>query len=304
MNEDMIELLACPGDQTAPLVLHGAVRAGRRIQEGELVCPTCKGRFLIVAGIPRFLTADEEPSGDLKRREIEVRDAASRQRRSYELPPERFPEIDALRSAVGDCAGLRALDAGCGVGLMTPAVAAASRVMALDFSWQGLLKFRCPNGATVELIHGDVCRLPFRQEAFDVAMSSQVLEHMPSKELRRGFLAELHRTLKAGGRLVITTYNWDRARRQTGVPKEGVHRNVIFYYCYEPEEFRDELAREFEVEAIWGIRVLLPRTYRLVAALGKNSIYWDRVWRRTPLAQVYGKLLLAIGRHRSWGPRP
>jgi hypothetical protein len=97
---------------------------------------------------------------------------------------------------------------------------------------------------------------------------------------------------------VITTYNWDRGRRDRGIPKEGLHGTGIYYYCYDAEEFRTELSQHFEVEAMWGVDVVLPGTYRLVNALGSKQIYWDRLWRARALSLPFGRLLLAIGHRR------
>jgi SAM-dependent methyltransferase len=296
MHDRMLEVLACPRDRATPLEARPAARTGSTISAGELVCPNCGSRFPITDGIPRFLALPDDEISEIKRREIAARDAASKKRTSWDLPTERWPELDALRAAVGDCRGARVLDAGCGVGLMTPAVRTAAHITALDFSWQGLMKFHFPYSAPLDLVQGDVCQLPFADNTFDTAISSQVLEHVPSEAARQAFLGELARTLKPAGRLVLTVYNWDLARQQRGVPKEGFHENGIFYHCYESEELRAALTPHFRVEAIWGLQVLLPLTYRLLAALGRKNVYWDRLWRRWPIARRSGRLLLGMAR--------
>jgi SAM-dependent methyltransferase len=48
----------------------------------------------------------------------------------------------------------------------------------------------------------DAYRLPFGDEAFDLVLCAEVLEHMHSPALA---LAEMRRVLKAGGRLLLTT---------------------------------------------------------------------------------------------------
>ena len=168
----------------------------------------------------------------------------------------------------------------------------------MDFSFQGLMKFYFPYRTPLDLVQGDVCQLPFVNAGFDLILTSQVLEHVPSESSRRAFLDELARTLSPGGRLVLTVYNWDAARQQNGVPKEGFHPNGIFYHCYDASELQEALAPSFRVEAIWGLLVALPRTYRLLAALGGANVYWDRLFRRRPLARRHARLLLAIGRRR------
>jgi SAM-dependent methyltransferase len=59
-------------------------------------------------------------------------------------------------------------------------------------------------------IQGDLRRLGFiRTGAIDNAVVIEVLEHL---EDPRGFLGELHRSLKAGGRLLVTTPGYARVR--------------------------------------------------------------------------------------------
>lgn len=58
--------------------------------------------------------------------------------------------------------------------------------------------------------------LPFRDEAFDAALCTEVLEHVPDD---RGLLSEIARVLKPGGRLVVT------------VP-------FMFRYHPDPEDYR------------------------------------------------------------------
>lgn len=304
MNESLIEALACPIDYSYPLQLQSSVRLGMKIQEGELLCPSCGSRYEILAGIPRFLRLNQDSLSDIKRKEMEVRDSGYsglRGRKRYDLDIDRLPELDAIRAALGNCHGLRVLEAGCGVGQMTCAVQTASEVVALDFSWEGLSTFRFEGSAALDLIQGDVSQLPFREKFFDISLSAQVLEHVPSREMRQAFLARLTWALRPGGRLVLTTYNWDRGRQEAGIPKQGFHEKGIFYYCYEAEELREELSAYCEVEAIWGVQAFLPWTYRIVRALGRKNLYWDRLWRRRRIALPYSKLLLAIGRRSSGG---
>jgi SAM-dependent methyltransferase len=296
VRTDSIATLACPHDGATPLELHTASGDADAIQSGELCCPTCGSKFPITQGIPRFLVLSEDETSAIKRQEIAARDRASRKRTSWELPVERFAEVDALAAAVGDCRGHRTLDAGCGVGLATSVLSTAAQILALDFSWEGLMKFYFPYSTPLELIQGDVCRLPFADGVFDLALSSQVLEHVPSAAARETFIAALARVLKPNGRLVLTVYNWDVGRQQSGIAKEGFHANGIFYRCFDAAELERTLAPHFAIDAIWGLQVTLPLTFRLMTRLGRRTVSWDRLWRRGAIGRRYGKLLLAIAR--------
>jgi len=298
MHDRLLDVLACPNDRATPLQIALVVGRDHIVDQGELHCPRCDSRFPISHGIPRFLLLPADEISDIKQREIDARDRVSQRRTTWDIPTERRPELDALRAAIGDCRGRRVLDAGCGVGLMTHAVSHADHVVGMDFSFQGLMKFYFPYRTPLDLVQGDVCQLPFVNATFDLILTSQVLEHVRSESSRRAFLDELARTLAPGGRLVLTVYNWDAARQQTGIAKEGFHPNGIFYHCYDASELQEALAPSFRVEAIWGLLVALPRTYRLLTALGGANVYWDRLFRRWPLARRHARLLLAIGRRR------
>ncbi|MDF1527115.1 MAG: class I SAM-dependent methyltransferase [bacterium] len=55
------------------------------------------------------------------------------------------------------------------------------------------------------VLQGDAQVLPFIENSFDLIICSEVIEHLPHREL---FLSEAHRVLKKGGILILTTPNW------------------------------------------------------------------------------------------------
>ncbi len=293
MNRNLIDILACPVDGAYPLVLSNPIESNGQVDSGELICNDCGGRFPVASGIARLLVLDESEQSDTKRDEIKARDIEWST--TYKnVDPIRVPEIDAFRSAVGDCTDLRVLDAGCGTGVITSLLARAQRVVGLDFSLQGLVNFSLPLSPKLDLLQADVCQMPFPDGVFDLAISSQVLEHIPSDELRKRFIGELKRTLHPSGRLVMSVYNWHQNRPKEGMEKEGRHSSGIFYHCYSPDEFVDELSEHFVVDGLWGVQVVLPKTYRFVQALGRANRYWDRFWRKKRIALSHSHLLLAL----------
>lgn len=56
---------------------------------------------------------------------------------------------------------------------------------------------------------GDV----FEQSSFDLAVTLAVLHHVPSFELRRGVLREIHALLKPDARLILTNWHFERNER-------------------------------------------------------------------------------------------
>lgn len=55
-----------------------------------------------------------------------------------------------------------------------------------------------------EVLLGDNLRLPFRSNAFDAALSIEVLHHFTTKKRRIEALKEISRVLKIGGKALIT----------------------------------------------------------------------------------------------------
>lgn len=97
----------------------------------------------------------------------------------------------------------RTLDAGCGYGAFSAAATArGAAVVSLDIGPR--LVARAVARAGSRGVVGDACRLPVRDESFDIVISSEMLEHTP-EPVRA--IAELARVLRRTGLLVLTTPN-------------------------------------------------------------------------------------------------
>ena len=302
MNDDFMELLVCPKDEKHKLDLKAERNGAQAISKGSIACSICGKMFDIDEGILRSIDVDKDALSEIKVQEIARRDLGYEKVKNYQLDLDRVAEYDAIKSAVGNCEGQWVLDAGCGVGQMTQVFNGAVRGAGIDFSLTGLLNFNSKAVKKMDLIQGDVCRRYFREALFDTVISAQVIEHIPTHEERLAFIFQLSRAMKPSGLCVITVYNWDLSRKASGMPKEGLHNNGIFYHCYSESEFRSDLSRSFDVKAVWGVHNYLPKTFRLVNALGRQMIYWDRLWRRNRISYDYGKLLLAICRSKATTP--
>ncbi|MEO8331855.1 MAG: methyltransferase domain-containing protein [Gallionella sp.] len=113
--------------------------------------------------------------------------------------------------AIAACAlqhGATLLDVGCGPGTLALMVAReASQVHGIDFSETMLDIFRQHvaraghNNITIQ--HGDAQTLPYPDEMFDAAFSMFGLMFFPERS--KGF-AEIHRTLKPGGSIAVTSW--------------------------------------------------------------------------------------------------
>jgi arsenite methyltransferase len=114
---------------------------------------------------------------------------------------------EALRAGPGE----RVLDVGCGPGFylaeLLEQVGPTGSVTGVDASPQtlALARRRTDGAGNVRLHLADATALPVPDAAFDAALSVQVLEYVADLG---SALAELHRALRPGGRLVIWDIDW------------------------------------------------------------------------------------------------
>ena len=116
-----------------------------------------------------------------------------------------------VRSALGAAPGERILDVGCGPGFycaeLVEEVGPDGSILGVDSSPQmlALAERRCEAHDNVAFAEGAATALPVEDEAFDAALCVQVLEYMPDVP---AVLAELHRALRPGGRVVLWDVDW------------------------------------------------------------------------------------------------
>lgn len=100
------------------------------------------------------------------------------------------------------------LDAGCGYGVLSQAVQTKVRKEelvgveqhAFDISWDMLKAFKDVSNGTISLLQSDVRALPYRDNSFDLIVTSAMLEYVPNIE---DALAMLKRCLKPRGRIFV-----------------------------------------------------------------------------------------------------
>lgn len=113
----------------------------------------------------------------------------------------------------------RILDIGSGPGLlvedMATIIGSNGLICGIDISKDmvTLSKKRCFHLPQVELREGDATSLPYEDEKFDVAVSTQVYEYIEDIQL---CLKELYRVLKPGGRALVLCTDWDTLLWNTG----------------------------------------------------------------------------------------
>jgi 2-polyprenyl-6-hydroxyphenyl methylase/3-demethylubiquinone-9 3-methyltransferase len=147
------------------------------------------------------------------------------------------------------------LDVACGGGLLAPHVAGRGYAhVGIDLSASALTQ-AAEHGVTA--VRGDVTRLPFRDEAFDVVVAGEILEHVTDLP---SVVAEVCRVLRVGGTLVIDTIAntwWGRfssitvAERMPAGPPPRLHDGSLFV---DREQLRAEASKHGVTLALNGLR--------------------------------------------------
>jgi SAM-dependent methyltransferase len=123
----------------------------------------------------------------------------------------RMPDSPWHRLALrylGDVAGRRVLEIGCGVGEFTRLLAErGATVTGADISRVAVDQARREVAAfpSATALVADICALPFASASFDLVVSLETIEHSPDP---RSALAELVRVTKPGGRLIVSCPNY------------------------------------------------------------------------------------------------
>ncbi len=151
-------------------------------------------------------------------------------------------EKNQLIPLLGDIQNKKILDAGAGTGrLIRPLIDGGADVVALDIS-ENMLKEISKKYDKVETIVGDVEKLPFGDDIFDVVISTFVIVHLSDPSI---FFKEAYRVLKNGGKFLISNIN---QKKPEPVPVGDKLVQVESYY-HNKEEIIDKLEQlAFNIE--------------------------------------------------------
>ncbi len=116
------------------------------------------------------------------------------------------PVHDAVVEALCRMRPRRVLDLGCGTGLLSERLRGelpSVRIVGCDYSG-GMIRHAAARSRRVAWVQGDALQLPFRAAAFDAVVSTEAFHWFPDQGAA---LAEMHRVLAAGGRVLVALVN-------------------------------------------------------------------------------------------------
>jgi SAM-dependent methyltransferase len=278
MQMDFVSLLRCPLTGS-PLTVEDPVHDGGRIRSGVLRTADGRHRYPVRDFIPRFVP-ESNYADNFGMQWNMFRRTQLDSHSGHPISTDRFRRATAWPPDV--LAGTRVLDAGCGAGRFAEvALEAGAHVVALDYSaavdacWENLKHH--PN---LNVVQGDIYRLPFAPGTFPLVYSLGVLQHTPDVAAA---VAALPPMLAPGGRLCIDFYQ--RSWRQRLLP----------YYWLRPVTRRLPKARLFDV-----LEVAVPRLLSVSRLLGRVPIVGRQLRRIVPVANYEGMLPLDPQQHAEW----
>ncbi len=182
---------------------------------------------------------------------------------------------------VEHCPPGRALDVGCGTGVLAGRLSRAGFEMTGIDPSQGMLDVMAESEPQVSGVRGDGAELPFDDQSFDLTLTVAALHHIADPDAVRRTLVEMARVTRVGGRLVIWDHN----------PRNPYWKNLM---ARVPQDDGSErLVSEAEIEGglrEGGAEILSSRQLGLVpdfvppAMLGA-AVRFEAVAERTPLVR-------------------
>jgi len=163
--------------------------------------------------------------------------------------------------------GRRALDFGCGTGLMSEALTAAGfhvTAVDLDLGPKRLLGERLEFSKSTAFIEGDLVTMDLAPESFDVIVALDVLEHISPLA---PYVSAFERLLSRDGVLIVSgpTENWlyRLGRRLAGEEFTG------HYHVSDVHDVAESARERFEVRTV--ARVIWPATLFEVLSCRKRA---------------------------------
>ena len=144
--------------------------------------------------------------------ELRYDEEATKKLLAMYVTPDVVTQRQQFLRALNPQRGERVLDVGSGPGFLAASIAEiigpAGAVRGIDASepMVDLAREHCAQLPWTEFAQADATNLPFPDNTFDAAVSTQVMEYIEKIDAA---LSELHRVLRPAGRAVIVDTDWD-----------------------------------------------------------------------------------------------
>ncbi len=187
------------------------------------------------------------------------------------------------------------------------------RMIGIDFSFESLRvciqRHNLDGENRLSVLQADALHLPFRPCIFDKVISSQVIQHLPTREDRGAAFGEIQHVLKEDGLFVFETLNeryvkrWLLGRiprlRDRVEPKENTARppNEIYLYLYSRSELKAQLAQYFDDVRVGGLF-----SFYLVSEFCRGLNHVERFLDRRLPSHWWAYALIAACRKKSEVP--
>jgi SAM-dependent methyltransferase len=277
MTRDLLRLLACPGCGSDVSAAHEG--AGDQIEAGGLRCAACDTTYPIVRSVPRFVPADNY-AGSFGFQWNRFRRTQLDSSSGHPISRDRFFAQSGW--SAGEMAGRRVLDLGCGAGRFAEvALSTGAHVVAVDYSAAvDAASENLGSHPRLDVVQGDVFRLPFKPQSFDFVYCFGVLQHTP--DVHGAFVA-LTRQVCHGGRLAVDVY-----------PKLAA--NVLW-----PKYWLRPITRRIAAPRLFpAVEKMVDVLWPLSVALGRFPFAGRKLRHAIPIVNYEGLLPLSLQQLKEW----
>ena len=167
-----------------------------------------------------------------------------------------------------------------------------SGALGFDLSFEALRS----NQSKDRLFAADILSIPLVDNSIDVAVCSEVLEHVP---LIRSAVKEMARVIKPGGILIVTTPNWNSLFGLFRFIAEKVFSRQVTSDGQPYDDWKtyktltEQLSPCFTVELVRGVWYLPPLHFRGKGLSEKTTTFVARIF--SPLAKILSRIFPKIG---------
>ncbi|WP_245848677.1 class I SAM-dependent methyltransferase [Lentzea kentuckyensis] len=187
--------------------------------------------------------------------------------------------------------GARVLDCACGIGTQTIGLALRGyEVVGADLSPKSAARAgveASARGVSLPSLAADMRALPFADASFDVVLAADnAVPHLLTSDDMLTALREMRRVLRPGGRLILSTRDYDQIRRERPLstpPSVGPGRVVWFQlWHWDGDQYELEMFRLHEADS-WRVVVGKARYWAitrheltdLVERAGFDYVEWS-----------------------------